>query len=373
MTPPRIAGIQLVLSGAVLVLFTGCGIVTSTKAPQPIGTGPASGAVPVASQGLQLGFTWQPDRGNLFPILGVSGAAQYGGEVLPTDAQVATAAAAMSSSSSWALVLKKDSTLEEWELSTSATIRLASRVALDSSIVFSPSGSCAAVTSASTRTLTVISGLPAKPQASSVALPSGFVAGNVAISDNGTALVGVEAAGNSGVLVGVLSETHSYAAVGALNAWGSAGFLPGTETDAAVIADASNGQVAYVTNLSGTSPVLTTLSSGGLLQKPVGVGISPDGKWAFVADGDKAQVVRLSLAMGGPPPIAIACACNPRQMVPLTADGIYSITGNAAGKPDWLLDVRTSQPRTFFVPALAVAASSTTAATNTAQSDRTSR
>ena len=373
MTPQRIAGTQLVLSGALLVLFTGCGIVTGTKAPQPIGTGPTPGAVPVASTGLQLGLTWLPDRGNLFPILGVSGAAHYGGEVLPTDAQVATAAAASSSSSSWALVLKKDSTLEEWEFPTSATITLASRVALDSNIVFSPSGSCAAVASASTRRLTLISGLPGKPQASSVALPSGFVAGNLAVSDNGTVLVGVKQAGNAGVQAGVLSETHSYAAVGTLGAWGGVGFLPGTAADAAVIADAGSGQVAYVTNLSGTSPVFATLSSGGLLQKPAGVGISPDAKWAFVSDGGKPQVVRLSLATGGPAPAAIACACNPRQMVPLTADGIYSITSNVAGQPDWLLDIRTSQPRTFFVPALAVSASSATAASNTTQSDRTSR
>ena len=373
MTPSRIAGTQLVLSGALLVLFTGCGIVTSTNAPQPIATGPTSGAVLVAPTGLQLGFTWQPDRGNLFPIVGVSGSAHYGSEVLPTDAQVATAAAAVSSSSSWALVLRKDGTLEEWELPTPATVTLASRVALDSSIVFSPSGSSAAVASASTQTLMLISGLPGKAQASSVALPSGFVAGNLAIGDNGTVLVGVKQAGNAGVQAGLLSETHSYAAAGVLGAWGGAGFLPGTATDAAVIADASNGQVAYVTNLSGTSPVFTTLSSGGLLQKPAGVGISPDGKWAFVADGGKAQVVRLSLATGGPAPVAIACACKPGQMVPLTADGIYSITSNVAGQPDWLLDARTAQPRTFFVPALAVPASSTTAVSNTTQSDRTSR
>jgi hypothetical protein len=59
-------------------------------------------------------------------------------------------------------------------------------------------------------------------------------------------------------------------------------------------------------------------------------------------------------------------------MVPLTPDGIYSITRNVPGKPDWILDARTEQPRAFFIPAIP-ASNQTLAASTMQQSDRTSR
>jgi hypothetical protein len=61
-------------------------------------------------------------------------------------------------------------------------------------------------------------------------------------------------------------------------------------------------------------------------------------------------------------------------MVPLTPDGIYAITRNVAGQPDWILDARTSQPRTFFIPAIAIPGSNQTAsASATKQPDRITR
>jgi hypothetical protein len=339
-------------------------MVSGTKPPQPVGSDPSSSAVPIATAGLQLGYVWQKDSRNLYPILGVTGAAHYGSGTFSNDPTVITAAAttSLASASSWALVLRKDGSLTEMEFPASSATTLAAGVALDASLTFSPSGLSAAVVSPSASAAMIISGLPSKAQVSTVTLPSGFAPANVAISDKGTLLVGVNRPGTAGVQLGLLSETHTYGAIGSVQAWGGAAFLPGSATDAAVVADGGSGQVTYFANLSGASPAVASLPATGLLQKPVAVALSPDSKWAFVADASKSQVVRMSLASSGPAPSAIACACIPQQLVPLTPDGIYSITGNRAGQPDWILDARTSTPRTFFVPALPTTPQSQTAA-----------
>jgi hypothetical protein len=149
-----------------------------------------------------------------------------------------------------------------------------------------------------------------------------------------------------------LSETRAYTSIGTVQAWGGASFLPGSGGDAAVIADGATGHLTYASNLNGASPVLVPLADAGLLQKPVAVSISPDGKWAYAVDSAKAQIVRISIGASTAAPASIGCACTPRQLVPLTADGVYLLSPNVSGQPAWLLDTRTSQPRTFFVPAL---------------------
>lgn len=95
--------------------------------------------------------------GDLYPILGVSGSAHYAGGVPAPDAYVSIAAAIASPSGAWALVLRKDGTLEEWELSSSATTTLSARVALDVKVTLSPSGTSAALASPSTQTAMVVS------------------------------------------------------------------------------------------------------------------------------------------------------------------------------------------------------------------------
>jgi hypothetical protein len=152
--------------------------------------------------------------------------------------------------------------------------------------------------------------------------------------------------------VGILSETRGYTPITMLQAWGGAGFLPGNG-GAAVIADGATGRLTYASNLSGASPVLVPLADAGLLQKPLAVGVSPDRKWAYAVDSAKPQIVRVSIDASGPAPLSIACACTPQQLVPLTTDGVYSLSKDVQGQPAWILDTRTSQPRTFFVPALA--------------------
>jgi hypothetical protein len=352
MTCARNASNMLVLHTALLGLLTGCSTVTSTNAPKPVDPGASSDGAPVATGGLQLGYVWHADSGNLYPIVGVSGAARFGSPAPLSGPGIVAAAAATSASSAWGLMLQKDGTLKLWSpLGTSAGT-LAASVASDSMILFSPSGTCAALVSASTSSATIITGLPSKPQLSNVPLPVGFSPVQIAVGDEGSVLVGVTAASAAGVQIGLVSDTRGYTRIGTVQAWGGAGFVPGSGGDAAVIADGATGGLTYASKLNGASPVLAPLQSTGVLQKPVAVGVSPDGKWAYVADSAKPQVVRVSIGGSGSAPSSIACACTPKQLVPLTTDGVFSLSKVVPGQPAWVLDTRASQPSTFFVPAL---------------------
>jgi hypothetical protein len=367
------ASSKLVLRPALLVLLTGCGIVTGSKAPQPVSASPSSNAAPVARAGLQLGYIWQVGQQNLYPILGVTGAGHYGDAAFSAGARIVNAAAATSPSSASILALNKDGTLQERELPAGTTSTLAAHVPLDSSLLFSPSGSAAVVVSPSAQIAFVVSGLPSRPQVISTPMPSGFVAGDIAVSDAGGLLVGVAGPGVAGIQLGFFSATQSYNPLGTVQNWGGAAFQPGSAAGA-VVADALSPQLTYISNPDAASPTLTSLSVSGLLQKAAGVAVSPDGKWAFVADSGKPQLVQVSLQASGPATAVIPCACTPQQIVPLTPDGIYAITRNVAGQPDWILDARTSQPRTFFIPAIAIPGSIQTAsASPTKQPDRISR
>jgi len=377
MSHRRTAGIPPALCAVLLIFVAGCGVVTSTNGPQPVANDPSSGSTTPAAQGLQLGYMWQAGSQNLFPVLGVSGAAHYGESVLPGGANVVMAAATGSTTASWVLLLDKDGTLQELELPANTTTTLTSRVAMDSSLVFSPSGSAAALASASTGVVVVVSGLPSKPQIATLHVPSGQSLAGAAVSDVGTVLAGLKQSGAAGVRVAVISGSQGNSTIETVQAWGGAAFVPGSASnagsEAAVVADGKLAQLTYVANIGGVSPTVTSIATAGLLQAPVGVGVSSDGNWAFVADSGKAQIVRASLVAGGPAPSAIACACSPQQLKPLTGNGLFSVTANAPGQPDWILDTRAQSPRTFFVPAMASPATTQTTASAKAQPDRTAR
>ncbi len=363
---PPIARIELVLRLAVVTLLTGCGIVTGTNAPQPVDSNPSSTST-VAPSGLQLGYLWQPDSHNLYPIMGITGSVHYGTGILQANPDVVTAAAASSTSGSWALLLNKDGTVQELQLPSLTAMTLTGGVAVDSAILFSPSGTSAALLSGSTRTVVIVNGLPTKPQIVSIQLAAGSVPVGAAMSDAGTALVGIKHGTSPAVQLATVSELHGPTPIGTIQGWGGAGFVPasaaGSATEAVVVADSLAARITYITNLNGTSPMTASIPTSGTLQTPAGVGVSLDGKWAFIADSGKSQVVRLNLVASGPSPIAIPCACKLQEVSPLTTNGIFSVGGRAVGQPAWILDTRTNTPRTFFVPAMEATAASQAAAT----------
>jgi hypothetical protein len=248
-------------------------------------------------------------------------------------------------------MLHKDGTVRLWPPSESNADVLVAGVATDSAILFSPLGTSAVLIGPSIAKAIVVTGLPSKPQVSDLSLPAGFSPLRIAVGNDGTILAGVTRSA-AGVQLGILSETRAYTSIGTVQAWGGASFLPGSGGDAAVIADGATGHLTYASNLNGASPLLVPLADAGLLQKPVAVSISPDGKWAYAVDSAKAQIVRISIGASTVAPASIGCACTPQQLVPLTADGVFLLSANVPGQPAWILDTRTEQPRTFFVPAL---------------------
>jgi hypothetical protein len=270
-------------------------------------------------------------------------------------------------------MLHRDGTLTLWSLSAPSPGALAAGLATDSTILFSPSGICAALISPSISTAMVITGLPAKPQMTTLSLPAGFSPLRIALGDDGSILAGVTRPAVPGVQLGILSESRVYTPFATVQSWGGAAFLPGSGGKAAVIADGSTARLTYASNLDSASPTLAPLANADLLQKPVAVSVSPDGKWAFAADSARPQIVRFSIAASGPAPQSIACACTPQQLVPLTTDGVYSLTKDVQGQPSWILDTRTSQPRTFFVPAIPAAMGSHGADSGVKQTGKAAR
>lgn len=350
------AGFRLALRAGFLVLLSGCGI-TSSKAPVPVGTGSATGATTLASTGLQLGYAWASDSGNLYPVLGVTGSAHYGAALFHEGSGTTAAAGVSSPDGAWALSVRADGTLQVFLLPAMSATTLTTGIPKDAQILFSPKGTSAAIVSPSAVTAVVITGLPAKPQVEAVGLPRGRALAGTAISDGGTLLTGLQQAGAGQIELGVTSANGSYAAVGSLGGWGGAAFVPGAVAGAAgesaVVADSASGQLTYLRNLGGATPASGQLNAGGLLQKAAAVGVSADGKWALVADAGKGQVVRVSLSDATAAPVALACACSPKSMMPTTTDGVFSLTVGATGQPMWFIDSRTSTPRTFFVPGIA--------------------
>jgi hypothetical protein len=337
-----------------LIMLAGCGA-TSTRATLAASTSTnSSTSQAVAPQGPQLGYFWDATQKNLYPVLGIAGAAHYGAPLLPSDSKYVTGAVSgVTESSEWALLLDGAGTLDLVTLPAIAPSLLTTRVPLDAKIVFAPAGGYAVILSPSANTALLVSGLPGQPQVSALATPAGSTLTGAAVSDRGTVLAGW--AGGSGVQVGTLSSTGA-TAMANVAVWGGAGFVPGAAAsgqEQAVVADGSSGKLMRLAGIGGAAPTATSLATGSQLQTPVAVAISGDGNWAFAADSAKQQIVRVDLS-GSTAPLAIACACQPARLVALPGNLLFQISADQVAQPAWLLDGHAPTPHTLFVPALAV-------------------
>jgi hypothetical protein len=304
---------------------------------------------------------WDAGSKNLYPALGIAGSAHYGAPVLTTSSNYLTAAAAgPASGAAWSLLLDNTGTLSELPLPGTNPSVAATGVPLDATIVFSPSGAYAVVSSSHAHTAVLISGLPNQAQVSDLALPTGTLQG-VAVSDGGTVLAGL--AQSTGVQISLVSGSGNALSLATVSAWGGAGFVPASATSStgtqssAVIADGGTGQLTLYFGLSNANPTATPLSTAGLLGKPLAVAFSTDGQWVYASDSATPQVVRVSVP-GGTSPAAIPCSCQPSQLLPLAGGTAFLVSAGSTGQPAWLLDARSTAPRLFFVPALVPTASS---------------
>jgi hypothetical protein len=99
-----------------------------------------------------------------------------------------------------------------------------------------------------------------------------------------------------------------------------------------------------------TGPSIQPLTAAGLNQ-PVAIAGSQDNKWAIVANGGDAGVLRVDLTTGTPA-AKVLCACQPSQLTSLAGGGVFRVNALYGG-PVWTVDLTPATPQLLFVPAIA--------------------
>ena len=330
MKKPALLGSLFVVSAC--AFLAGCGgDVLAGAVSNP--AGPVSSAV---SNGPQLGYVWEAADRSLRPILGVPGSSQVGEPVTPAGLYVAGAASARSSV---AVLELEDGSLDTLQLPSGATVPVAgTEVAADAQILFSPSGLNAIAFSTGGSSVTLLTGLGSTPQAQVLASSNAVL--GAAVSDAGTVAV---ISGGGPLSVALL--TGSKGTVASLTGLGGLSFLPGG--DDLLAADSSTGTLTLVRK-SSSAPLPQTFASS-LVQSPLAVGASQDGRWAVVANGADPSVVRVDLT-GGTAALRIGCTCQPALLAGFSGNAVFRVTTPGAG-PTWMIDASAATPQALFIPA----------------------
>ena len=336
-------------ASVLLPLLAGCGAGTGVPLSSP---GPSTGTALALTNGPQLGYAWNGKDDTLRPILGVPGAAQFGAGVVTAKSYVNAAVAG-----THAVALAGDGSMDRLSLPDGAASPLPGSAPANAEIRFSAAGTSALTfVPGSTRYL-LITGIGTTPQATTGTSAQPIL--EAAVSDQGTAALALASGG--GASVNVLAVNGTVQRVGTAASLGGLSFAGSSEN--LVFADAQSNTVTLVQAAS-SAPAASTLSTGGLLSKPVSLGTSPDARWVVVVNGADASVVRLGLA-SQTAPLRIPCACQPAFASPLTRNGVFRLTALGT-TPVWIADAAASSPRTLFIPAF-----SSNQTTQTAQqSDR---
>jgi hypothetical protein len=334
--------LRIGLAALVCVSAVGCGTSFSTV--------PSAGtkAAPGVPGGAMLGYFWSSSDSTLRPLLGVSGSAQVGQSIVPAGSYVSGAA---STASGFALVEDAKDTLFLLNLPSSQPTMMAASVAPGARIAFSPSGGVAIAYAQGGSSVTLISGLSAKPSVTQLGLPSGAKLGSAIVSDAGTVLVSI---GATPVSIEVLTSAGQLLPVITVTKAGGMSFLRGVND--ALVADRGRNTLSLLNNVSGSLAV-QALSAPGINQ-PLAVASSSDGRWAVVANGGDNNILRIDLKNGAAPSI-LTCFCQPNQLSALAGSGFFRLNDLGNG-PLWTVDVSGSTPELLFVPAIPIASPSTT-------------
>ncbi len=319
-----------------------CGIVLAASCVLPAQQGNLSG--PVA------GFVFDGPRRVLRPIQGVPGASLLGD---PISFGINVAAVYMAPRQDSAFVVDTDQSLHFFLLKNGVPteVSLGGVTGMPERVVFSPSGTAAALVS--TGTARILTGLPGAPtltgslkvESLSMQMTSGAHSFHswstpLALSDDGTYMLNV-IQGSARLLSVQGQNRHLMAAQSsALLA-----FAPGGH-DAAVM-DSLTG-LTLIRDAAGTAtPQLLATPDDGLAG-PTGLAFSADKQAVYVASSTAQSVVAFNLAAASR--TAIGCACTPSTLVPM--GNLFRLT-ELTGDPLWLFDGTAATPRTVFVPARA--------------------
>jgi DNA-binding beta-propeller fold protein YncE len=289
------------------------------------------------------GFVFDSGAHVLRPILGIPGAASFGGGL---EFGVEAAAVAVSPRQDSAIVTGTDNTLHLFRLrsGSAAEVALNGITVAPERVVYSPAGTAAALYGGGR--VQVVTGLPAAPAPGLTFDLTGLLAapqrghrpftGSLAVSDDGTCLL---AAGLDSVQVFAASGAGSL--MPAHNAL--AAFAPGAH-DAAIV-DAQGAGVILVRDVSGAAAQRALAGPDDLPGGAVGVAFSADGGKLYIASSAGQGVAAFDLASGNR--ANIGCACAPGGISAMGS--LFRLNEFGAG-PLWLLD--PAGPGIVFVPAL---------------------
>jgi DNA-binding beta-propeller fold protein YncE len=213
-------------------------------------------------------------------------------------------------------------------------------------IALSPTGSTAAVHDRDRNRIGVITGLPA----------SATLAGEFDLSTFPGALASLAVSDDASVVIASFSDVEESSVV-ALRLQGpvqilttprratAAAFLPGSRD--VLIADGPASEI-YMVRDAGASAESTLLAGDAEgITEPTAVGVSRDGKRAFMASSRDGRVATVDLATGAV--TIIPCTCSPTDLAILNGNAVFRLTAPTAG-PLWLLDAEGPEPRIVFVP-----------------------
>jgi hypothetical protein len=317
------------------VALTGCGSGVSNALPAV--TKPAAGA----PSGPALGYIFSPTDGTLRAMLGVKGSSQMSASIVPAGVYVAGDA---STASSTALLEDATGSLFAFDLPLSQPLHVTDNLPANAHIAFSSSGTTAIAYGVGGSSIALITGLPTTPQVKTINVPAANSLAAAVVSDAGTIVM---ASAGSPIAIGTLSASGQFARLTTVAAVGGLNFLPGS--DSMLIADGAANTVSLVRNVS-TGPAIQALTVTGLNQ-PIAVAGSQDNKWAIVANGGDAGVVRVDLT-AGTAAAKVLCACQPTQLASLAGGGVFRVNALYGG-PVWTVDLTPTTPQLLFVPAIA--------------------
>jgi hypothetical protein len=216
-----------------------------------------------------------------------------------------------------------------------------------SNIGLSAKGGVAAIYHPRAGGLQFITGLPNTPVVSSLlpfpTLPQSATA--MAVSDDATAvlLATHETKGGSIVLLTRDSQARVLTLLGQASA---ISFVPDTHN--ALAADELNSVVLLIHDVTGAAITSTVAGVGEGISRPVAVGVSDDGRLAFIANAQSRTIMTVDLQSGRLS--SLVCNCTPT--------GLYRLKGNAVFRLNelsdtnlQLFDAGISEPRVVFVPA----------------------
>jgi hypothetical protein len=298
----------------------------------------AAGQASPALRGPWMGMLFDPASGSLRPLRGLPGAATLG-PALSLAAPLDRVRAAQRGGFALGLDREDGAVVE---VTAFGTRKLAGVASAPDEIVFSPSGTRAALYYSAAGVVQVMAGFPSAPARTALLdfsmLPGALAA--LAVSDGGLVLAACSTGADSAVIYAA-AKRRPAAAVFTARSVSAIAFL-GASRDALVADAAAN----LVYRLRDSSAAIVAGAEEGV-SHPVALASSEDGRRAVVANSGGAPL--LVLDFEGGPPRTLACPCRIALAEPLAGNAVFRLTAPGASQ-FWLLDAERPEPRLFFVP-----------------------